>query len=657
MISLLQRHKLIIKYLINRGDWVNSLELARELNVSDRTIRGDINLINKILIDYNLKIKSARGKGYRIDEDKANLFNKLLLAEGKNIPVLPEERMKFVIEELLMKKEGVDIFSLADEIFVSEQTIEADIKKIKNILQNKNIDLLIAKEGDIFKIEGDELYKRYLLCSVVMDGTFESLLDLYNYSPYLRDVDLIKIKDIILKNIKGSNFAFSDLDLVSLIVHCAVSVHRVKQNFYLGNIDDFNEEDISQEVEIARNIAEDLNKEYNVRFNDLEIKNLAKNISFKRVSLHHEQFKLGGDDIDEKSMNIVEALLKEVKNEFKLDLTNDKQLKVYLAFHMESLMERIQYNKVSRNPYLDDIKNRYPFLFELSVFIRKKFYELTNMSLDEDEIGYIAIHLGAAVERLKIGNLHKKVALLSHTSFAQTQLIYNKLQNLFSYQVEIIGSFASYEIENLQEKKPDMIISTLRIPEEIQIPSVVISPFLNDRDIVEIRNFLMELDIEEERKKLTNQVKEYVDEDLFYTGLNFENPYDAMNFMADKMIDKGYAPEEFKDLVFKREKISPTSFDNYIAMPHAIESNGYKTGISVLILEKPIKWEQKTVQIIFMFSLKKGEQKQLKDIYKLIQNLILGDRENIKKLIKIKDPEDFIQELINNFTKEGEESI
>ena len=91
----------------------------------------------------------------------------------------------------------------------------------------------ISKENNRFFIEGKEIYRRYLLCSVVMDGTFESLLDLYNYSPYLKEVDLIKIKNILLKNIEDSDFVFSDLDLVSLIIHCAVSVQRMKQKIVI----------------------------------------------------------------------------------------------------------------------------------------------------------------------------------------------------------------------------------------------------------------------------------------------------------------------------------------------------------------------------------------------------------------------------------------
>ena len=652
MIPLLQRHKLIIEYLIDRKDWTKAYEISKELNVSDRTIRDDIKLINEIILEHNLKIESLRGKGYRIGERDKKLFSKLISMEQENVPILPEERMKFIIERLLVQKEGVDLFYLADEMFVSEQTIELDIKRIKKILRDKQLGLEIYKENNRFFIEGKEIYRRYLLCNVVMDGTFESLLDLYNYSPYLKEVDLIKIKDILLKNIENSDFVFSDLDLVSLVIHCAVSVQRMKQNFYLDSQENLNIEESSKELGIAKNIAKDLNKEYKINLNELEIANLAQNISLKKASLHHEHLNLDQNYINKTSMDLVDLLLEEVRDEFNLDLTEDKHLKVYLSSHIDSLIKRLSHNRVYNNPYLDEIKNNYPYLFEIAVFIRKRFYELTNMTMGEDEIGYIAIHLGAAVERKKAKEPIKRVALVSHASMAYKQLLYNKLQNLFSHKVEIIGPFPIYEMDKIEEENIDMIISTVRLSDSTNIPNVVISTLLTDEDILQIKKFIDDFDSEQERKRITKQIKKYIDKDLFYNKLDFKNPEDLIEFMCDKMIQKNFAQNNFKELVFRREKISPTSFDNLIAMPHSIESNGYKTGIAVLILKEPIRWAEKNVQIVFMFSLKKGEQRELKDIYKLIQGLVLGDRESVKKLIEAKDFEDFIEELANLPKKE-----
>ena len=47
------------------------------------------------------------------------------------------------------------------------------------------------------------------------------------------------------------------------------------------------------------------------------------------------------------------------------------------------------------------MKNRYPFVFELSTYIFTRFYEALGIELNENQLGYIAAHLGAALERLE----------------------------------------------------------------------------------------------------------------------------------------------------------------------------------------------------------------------------------------------------------------
>ena len=61
-----KRQNQIIDILNNDNNWITGKELAKLLNVSDRTIRSDIDVINKF---YDcLLIKSNKRLGYQIDE-------------------------------------------------------------------------------------------------------------------------------------------------------------------------------------------------------------------------------------------------------------------------------------------------------------------------------------------------------------------------------------------------------------------------------------------------------------------------------------------------------------------------------------------------------------------------------------------------------------
>lgn len=52
---------------------------------------------------------------------------------------------------------------------------------------------------------------------------------------------------------------------------------------------------------------------------------------------------------------------------------------------------------------------------------------------------------------------------------------------------------------------------------------------------------------------------------------HYENSVeDMIRYMAEKLVALGIAPEAFTDSVLEREAVTPTSFDNKVAIPHSI---------------------------------------------------------------------------------------
>ena len=66
-VMMLERHvKLIRLMLINRNQFLNADEIARYLNVSNRTARNDIQYINSEILDD--LIVSVKGRGYKLNQ-------------------------------------------------------------------------------------------------------------------------------------------------------------------------------------------------------------------------------------------------------------------------------------------------------------------------------------------------------------------------------------------------------------------------------------------------------------------------------------------------------------------------------------------------------------------------------------------------------------
>ena len=68
--------------------------------------------------------------------------------------------------------------------------------------------------------------------------------------------------------------------------------------------------------------------------------------------------------------------------------------------------------------------------------------------------------------------------------------------------------------------------------------------------------------------------------------------------------------------------------------------------VCVGILENPIIWEKKEVQVVFLVSVSKKTDKKLKYFYKVTAKFLLN-KKNIEKLIKSRKYEDLILMLKN----------
>ena len=61
----------------------------------------------------------------------------------------------------------------------------------------------------------------------------------------------------------------------------------------------------------------------------------------------------------------------------------------------------MRYNLPIHNPLLKDVKAQYPHILHIASKSVERFEEKIHKPVPEDEIAYIAMHLGAAMERLR----------------------------------------------------------------------------------------------------------------------------------------------------------------------------------------------------------------------------------------------------------------
>ena len=99
-------------------------------------------------------------------------------------------------------------------------------------------------------------------------------------------------------------------------------------------------------------------------------------------------------------MRLVDSIVQAVKQVYDIDLT-DIDFFIPFALHIDNMLVRIRQNVSVHNPLLHSIKAMSPIIYDIAVYISNLINHQEHVQLCEDEIAYIALHLGGALETQK----------------------------------------------------------------------------------------------------------------------------------------------------------------------------------------------------------------------------------------------------------------
>ncbi|GLC89078.1 BglG family transcription antiterminator [Lysinibacillus piscis] len=625
----------LLKFLSKQIDWTKGNVLANHLGVSVRTVRNDIQMINTHFSKEQKElITSSKQNGYMLSEKQ--FANILIQQQYSLVPSNADERITYILKKLLYSSETINLFDVADELFVSESTIEKDIQRIK--LQYL-IDLELERQDNQVLLLGNEKSKRSLLVRVLLNEAKGNIFDTVLYSKFFNKVNLQDIKEILLKIIHPYEIHLTDMAIMNIVLHLAIITDKTILNEHPISISEFSVQYDEEDFMMANEISDAISQLYDIAFPQPEINYMALLIASKKTLHYKSRLR---NEIEKNTnifyLNLTKQLLTSIYEKFLIDFRKDDELFVGLCMHIKELHNRVNRGGTLRNPILEETKKTFPLIYEMAKFVGNQFGKLVNQELSEDEFGLIALHLCASLERTASNNTNKKkVAIICPTGFASSQLIKAKLQKYADY-IEEIGFFSLNEMEQLPLFKPDLVLTTIDM--EINIPCriLLVSPFITDNQEKQLSDFFLD------KSENMKESKKYFKESLFFNHLDFSTPDQVIEFLCKQLYKQHYVPVDYVHYIKKREAISPTSFGNLLALPHPSDKVASQTIISVGILEKPIQWGMQQVQLILLFALA-NDGKELHD--HLFRDLIslLEKPSKMKNIIRANYFTQFLEEL------------
>ncbi|WP_276705397.1 BglG family transcription antiterminator [Caldibacillus debilis] len=620
MKTLTEREKLILSLLKRGKTYQTGNSISLLIGVSPRTIRNDIKTLNRVLKDYGAKIISKRGMGYKLEIRNYTKFSEIdaqIFDNGNYLTYSSIEKarlLKFIIKTILVHNfvnKKLFLQDLADELFISLTTVKNYLPSVNKELKKFDLRIKIDRFNGI-RIEGDE--DKFRNC------IFENIFRDNNYVlQHLLPVDeMEKIKEIITNILLKHNLILTDIAINNLIIYIEISIQRSLANKHIQ----FSEEEKKElrstpEFVISKEIIKEIKNKLGKNI-DNEIYYFTQHLvsSGKLIFSQINSFEFN------RINSIINKIIEEIKLETSIDFTKDVELRNYLAIHLHVALNRLKYKMTIRNDLLNQIKYHYPLAFELAVIACKKIKEITNFSINEDEIGYIAIHFGAALERKGINEKSKvkKILIVCGSGLATASLIRERIKRFFGDQINIIETTSLLKLNVEMINKVDLVLTTVPINNLTSNKVMLINSILSNKDLEEIK-----ISLYGDKRNRDIDLKKIFIKELFIKGVEFQTKYEILEFMTNLMEKYGYIDEKTKESIFEREKMASTELGELVAIPHALENNMNKEAIAVCILKNPIIWDKEKVQVVFVLSIPKNKAERYEYVFHLLYKFLIED--------------------------------
>lgn len=632
-----KRQQKIIMLMNEDKEWIMGRELAKLFGVSDRTIRNDIANINNFYEDL-LIISNVR-RGYKIDEYKIHSLN---IAISEIIPQTSEERCAYIIQELLFGKGNINLVLLQEKIFISESSLDNDIKKIRRVL-SKYPSLKIIRKNNYIELIGNEDEKRSLYKKLLTNETKGNFLNLNKIASLFKEFDLIKVKTILEETLKEYHYHVRELAIPRLMLHIGVTIDRMLKYNFIKTDRGSKELKNSVEYKISKKFFNKIASEINIKVVQDEIILFALLLLGKKGTSYSNE--IVKEKIDCSVSDLVLNIIEDIKATFGIDFNDDNEFKVGFEMHIISLLERHIYDIEIDNMYLHEIKRKYPLIFEMGIRVCKILEDQTHIKIKENEIAFIALHLGAAYERANLKRKYKVVMIYPYNQ-TLSDLFLQKIMNRFSDRIEIIKCMNFFEESEIEELKPELILTTLPLEHNLNILTIEISLFMNHKDESNIFQALNRLDEIRYKEDFEFLILKLIKKEFFYTGINGETPTEIISQMCDSLYDKGYVTDEFKESVLKREHISATSFIYGFSVPHSINGRAtIQSAISIAILNNPIKWGEFEVRFIILLAITEDDRKLLRIFFDWLSSII-SSSSKFASILEIKNYDEFVENIL-----------
>lgn len=638
------------------NEMVTNNQLAKEIGLSEKTIRTKIDAINEMLREKELgEICKKPRIGMWLNANEYQRSQILMMITNPSIDVTQSDQSRMIaaLRQILKmhKTTCLTTRQLADSLYLSVPTVLKIINDCKDWLKMFSIELNIVRNKGL-ELTCNEISYRLALKNFIikMENTKDIDSSILYFMPGLK---ISLIRKSIIHTEKEWGFNLADESFNEILIYACMSVYENMIN--KGRTLYFSKNELKQlsqynEYSLAEKVFKRITENFDIKIPVEDIAFLSMQILCSRMidqgySEQNKDVQSILKEYDDKLESFVKKIINVISNVTNVDLTNDDELYRGLMIHLRPTIFRMKFERSNSNELMGYIKNEFKQTMRVSWLVSVIFEEYFGLTITEDELSYIALYIQSALDR---NSSPITAVLVSNASMGVNQMICDKLKRscdeLQTIRINSMHDFNIYDCEDA-----NLIITTRHL--KVEDPRIVeISEWINDASVVKVKEKIRKINYHSNGKSIRFDAEchQLFEPDLIFVHLDIKDKEELLNLFGKKLVQKGYVTKKYIQTVFNREKATPTSIGNGVAIPHGDQNEINEAKVVIATLKKPILWDSEMVDVIFLLVVKMTNEFEINRTQKFYKQYIklVDTDEQVNILRNIESSVDFYKYLI-----------
>nr|WP_314843825.1 PRD domain-containing protein [uncultured Microbacterium sp.] len=633
-----QRQDQLLATLLRQSTWSTAASLADQLGVTPRSIRSYVAALNARAAAADA-VESGPA-GYRAGAGARDALRVRQTGESA-----PRDRLHTLVRALIDAPAGIDVFAVSERLHVSEATVEADLARVRLLLDDT--DLALERDRATVRLVGEEAAQRRLLSRLAHDE-----MDAASFHPetfrralagsFVTAEAVAPFKVELVRELGALGYYVNELAISDVLLHITIAAERVAGGHALDATA------VGARAEIPRIgavIARLAAEHFSVTLGEGDSGHLASLVLTRIVAPGQDATReVARSGVDVEVEEAVRSEIARAADDFQVDLV-DETFVLRLALHVQNLLRRAQESALTRNPLTRSLKTSYPMIFEVAVSIASGLHDRLGTPIHDDEIAYIAMHVGGRLERSRKAESILTATIVCPGYYELRELLRSSVDRSLGSAIEVTSVVTEVDPE-WAAFDTDLVLSTIE-PGATGDRYVRIQPFLTDADVDRIQQAAARVRRGRRLTRLRAELARYFDADAYVYPLADDGEEAIIRRLGGLLVGAGLIGEDYIENTIARERMSSTAFTDSLAVPHALQMTATRTAIAIGVADGSAAWGEGRVQVVALAAFSEGDRAAFQTVFEQLVE-VFSERESVQRILRRGTTfEAFLDELVS----------